>query len=152
LTLSPMDRAIELARSVRGSTSPNPPVGAVIVNAGVVIGEGSTRPAGEAHAEIVALRQAGQRARGATLYVTLEPCSHWGSTPPCAEALVEAGIREAHVSVLDPNPLVDGRGVEMLRAHGIRVEIGECADQAAELIESHVKHIQSGTPSHSLKK
>ncbi len=146
MTYSPMDRAIELARSVRGSTSPNPPVGAVIVNGGVVVGEGSTRPAGDAHAEIVALRQAGERARGATLYVTLEPCSHWGRTPPCAAALVDAGIEDAHVSVLDPNPLVDGTGVEVLQAHGIRVEIGECAEQAAELIEAHAKYTATGKP------
>ena len=103
-----MARALELARSAIGSASPNPPVGAVVVRDGEVVGEGSTMPAGQAHAEVVALRQAGELARGSTLYVTLEPCSHHGRTPPCAEAVIGAGISEVHVSLIDPNPLVMG--------------------------------------------
>src|SRR5579872_371680 len=98
-----MGLAIDLARKVQGSTSPNPPVGAVLVRADVVVGEGATQPPGAAHAEIVALRQAAEAARGATLYVTLEPCSHWGRTPPCAEALARAGVATVHMSLLDPN-------------------------------------------------
>ncbi|MXY22388.1 MAG: bifunctional diaminohydroxyphosphoribosylaminopyrimidine deaminase/5-amino-6-(5-phosphoribosylamino)uracil reductase RibD, partial [Dehalococcoidia bacterium] len=99
-----MLRALELARASVGETSPNPPVGAVVVRNGQVVGEGRTQPAGQAHAEVVALRQAGERARGATLYVTLEPCWHYGRTPPCTNSIIAAGVAEIHVSMVDPNP------------------------------------------------
>ncbi|MDQ2744070.1 MAG: bifunctional diaminohydroxyphosphoribosylaminopyrimidine deaminase/5-amino-6-(5-phosphoribosylamino)uracil reductase RibD, partial [Chloroflexota bacterium] len=102
-----MARALILAREARGHTHPNPPVGAVLVRRGEVVGEGRTQPAGGAHAEVVALSGAGQRARGADLFVTLEPCTHWGRTPPCADALIAAGIRSAHIALLDPNPVVN---------------------------------------------
>jgi pyrimidine deaminase RibD-like protein len=141
-----MARAIELARAVEGHTSPNPPVGAVLVQGDEVVGEGSTQPAGGPHAEIMALRAAGERARGAALYVTLEPCSHWGRTPPCADALIREGVAGVHAAVLDPNPTVQAVGVERLRAHGLEVVVGECATEASELIAPHTRYSRSGVP------
>ncbi|HEX6508798.1 MAG TPA: bifunctional diaminohydroxyphosphoribosylaminopyrimidine deaminase/5-amino-6-(5-phosphoribosylamino)uracil reductase RibD [Chloroflexota bacterium] len=141
-----MDRAIELARGVRGSTSPNPPVGAVVVRDGTIVGEGETRPAGGAHAEVVALREAANKAHGATLYVTLEPCSHWGRTPPCTDAIIQAGISEVHAATLDPNPAVHGHGVERLRDSGIKVVVGERKSEAARLIQAHSHYSRTGRP------
>ncbi len=128
-----MRRALELAEQARGLTSPNPMVGAVIVRDSVVVGEGFHAGAGTPHAETVALRAAGGRARGATLYVTLEPCAHQGRTPPCAPALVEAGLARVVVAVADPNPLVDGRGLDWLRRGGVAVEVGTLAAEARAL-------------------
>jgi len=125
-----MARAVALARRALGRTSPNPAVGAVIVKNGRVVGEGYTRPAGGPHAEVVALRRAGTRARGATLYVTLEPCAHFGRTPPCADAVIAAGLARVVVAVGDPNPLVRGRGVRGLRRTGIAVTTGVLAEEA----------------------
>src|SRR5262245_20120177 len=113
-----MGRAAALARRGLGRTSPNPPVGAVLVKGGRTVGEGWHRHAGGPHAEIVALRRAGARARGATLYLTLEPCSHHGRTPPCAPAVIAAGVSRVVVAVVDPNPRVRGRGLHALRAAG----------------------------------
>ena len=141
-----MDRALRLARSVIGKTSPNPAVGAVIVRGGRVVGEGSTQPAGQEHAEVVALGAARALATGAVMYVTLEPCSHHGRTPPCTEAIIGAGISEVHASTVDPNPRVSGRGLERLRQAGIRVEVGEGQEQAEEIIAPHTKFVTSGTP------
>ncbi len=141
-----MRRALALAERARGFCSPNPAVGAVIVRDGQVVGEGWTQPPGQAHAEIVALRQAGEAARGATLYVTLEPCAHHGRTPPCTRAIVEAGIVEVHAAVGDPNPLVAGAGFRQLAAAGVRVVVGACADAATELNEAFFKHITTGRP------
>ena len=148
--MSFMARAIELAQSVLGSTSPNPAVGAVLVKDGKVIGEGATRPPGQAHAEVVALQQAGESARNATLYVTLEPCCHWGRTPPCTRALIEAGVTEVVVAVSDPNPLVSGNGMSELRDSGIAVslmngDLQSCLE-AKELYEGFAKHILTGLP------
>ena len=140
-----MKRALELARSAQGSTSPNPPVGAVVVRDGVIVGEGYTRPPGGPHAERVALQTAGEAARGASLYVTLEPCSHWGRTPPCTDAIAAAGIAAVYVAAEDPNPLVRGGGVRLLREHGIRV-IEEQDEMALELIEPHAMHSVQGRP------
>jgi len=120
-----MRRAIELAERGRGSTYPNPLVGAVVVNGGEVVGEGWHERRGEPHAEVNALRAAGERARGATMYVSLEPCTHHGSTPPCVDAILEAGAERVVVGVRDPNPNVSGGGVERLRDAGVDVEVAE---------------------------
>src|SRR5688572_29564971 len=110
-----MARALQLASSAIGNVSPNPAVGAVLVRDGQIVGEGATRPPGEAHAEIVALLAAGTLARGSTLYVTLEPCAHFGRTPPCTDAIIAAGVAEAHVAMLDPSPWVNGNGIAALK-------------------------------------
>lgn len=141
-----MERALALARDAAGSTSPNPAVGAVVVRNGEVVGEGHTQPAGQAHAEVVALRRAGARARGATLFVTLEPCSHHGRTPPCADAIIEAGVASVTMAVMDPNPLVSGQGEARLLDAGVSVGVGDGGDEAAELIAPHAKFVRTGTP------
>lgn len=141
-----MARALELADLARGRTSPNPAVGAVIVRDGEVVGEGHTQPPGGPHAEIVALRRAGERARDATLYSTLEPCCHQGRTPPCTDAIAAAGIAKVHLAILDPNPRVQGGGCQALEAAGIRVVVGERADEARELIEDFTTHVLTGQP------
>ena len=128
-----MAQALRLAKRGLYSTSPNPRVGCVIVRDGVVVGEGWHQRAGEAHAEVNALQQAGAAARGATAYVTLEPCSHHGRTPPCTEALLAAGIRRVVAAMADPNPLVAGRGLAQLQAAGVAVDVGLMADEAHEL-------------------
>lgn len=146
--IQPMDhmqRAIELANAVVGDTSPNPAVGAVLVKDGAVIGTGATQPPGQDHAEIVALKQASDQVRGATLYTTLEPCCTWGRTPPCTKAIISAGIAEVHFAVIDPNPDVSGKGRDELAAAGIRV-FEEEADGAREIYEAFAKHIATGTP------
>ena len=116
--------AISLAVKAKGRTSPNPCVGAVIVKNGRIIGKGYHRFAGGPHAEIYALRQAGQRAKGATLYVSLEPCSHHGRTPPCVDAIIKSGISRVVASMKDPNPLNNGKGFAILKKNGIKVESG----------------------------
>jgi diaminohydroxyphosphoribosylaminopyrimidine deaminase/5-amino-6-(5-phosphoribosylamino)uracil reductase len=141
-----MQRALALAKSVLGSTSPNPAVGCVIVRDGQIVGEGATLPPGQAHAEVVALRAAGDAARGAVAYVTLEPCSHFGRTPPCADALIEAGVDAVHVAMLDPDPNVSGQGVEKLRAAGIDVAIGDGESEARRHLEAYLKHRATGLP------
>jgi diaminohydroxyphosphoribosylaminopyrimidine deaminase/5-amino-6-(5-phosphoribosylamino)uracil reductase len=125
-----MRRAVALAERALGRTSPNPAVGAVLVRGGRVVGEGWTRPVGGPHAEVVALRRAGTRARGATLYVTLEPCSHHGRTPPCAAAVIAAGVARVVVAVGDPNPRVRGRGFRALARAGVDVTTGVLAAEA----------------------
>ena len=141
-----MERALELARLALSSASPNPAVGAVVVSGGRVVGEGWTQPPGEAHAEVMALAQAGPRASGASLYVTLEPCGHFGRTPPCTQAIIDAGIAEVHAAMIDPNPLVSGGGLSLLRDAGIGTEVGEGEEQARELVEAYVKFITTGLP------
>ena len=139
-------RALDLARAARGTTSPNPPVGAAVVRDGRIVGEGATEPPPGDHAEVVALRQAGDSARGAALHVTLEPCSHFGRTPPCADAVIAAGIARVIAAVRDPNPKVSGRGFDRLRQAGIAVEIGEGQADAEDLIAPHAKLITTGLP------
>jgi diaminohydroxyphosphoribosylaminopyrimidine deaminase/5-amino-6-(5-phosphoribosylamino)uracil reductase len=138
--------ALAEARRARGWSSPNPPVGAVVVRDGVVVGRGRTQPPGQAHAEVVALRAAGAAARGATLYVTLEPCAHQGRTPPCTEAIIAAGIARVHVAVRDPNPRVDGAGLAALERAGIATTLGDGAEAAARLIEGFTTQILTGRP------
>ena len=141
-----MARALRLAELGRYSTTPNPRVACLIVKDGGVVGEGWHRRAGEAHAEIHALRAAGSAARGATAYVTLEPCSHHGRTPPCAEALVSAGISRVVAAMQDPNPQVAGRGLALLTAAGISAECGLLEEQAHELNIGFVSRMTRGRP------
>lgn len=131
-----MALALELAASALGQTSPNPLVGCVIVKDGRIVGRGFHERAGGPHAEVAALRQAGVEARGADVYVTLEPCSHHGRTPPCSDALIAAGVRKVVAAMLDPNPLVAGMGLEKLRAAGIETEVGVEAEKAERLNEA----------------
>nr|NIS40385.1 bifunctional diaminohydroxyphosphoribosylaminopyrimidine deaminase/5-amino-6-(5-phosphoribosylamino)uracil reductase RibD [Desulfuromonadales bacterium] len=123
-----MHQALELARRGEGRTRPNPPVGAVVVRDGKVVGQGFHPRAGEPHAEIFALDQAGPNAAGADLYVTLEPCSHRGRTGPCCEAVAKAGIRRVFIGATDPNPRVDGGGIRYLQQKGLDVQTGICED------------------------
>lgn len=146
-----MKRALELAKKGMGRTSPNPMVGAVIVKNGEVIGEGYHRKAGTPHAEIHALNTAGQEARSSTIYVNLEPCSHYGRTPPCADALVKAGISRAVIAMLDPNPQVCGKGLQILKDAGIETEVGILEKEALNLNEVFLKYIKSKMPFVSLK-
>ena len=141
-----MEQAISLARLALGQTSPNPAVGAVVVKDDGVVGQGYTQPAGSWHAEIVALNQAGEKARDATMYVTLEPCCHYGRTPPCTRALIAAGIREVHLSMIDPNPIVSGRGKEELEKAGVITYLGEHEAEAREITEAYAKYITTGMP------
>lgn len=141
-----MRLALDRARKGLGRTSPNPPVGAVVVREGEVVGMGHHERAGGPHAETLALRDAGEGARGADLYVTLEPCDHEGKTPPCAPAVIEAGIRRVFIGAIDPNPKVSGRGVARLRGAGLEVETGILGEEARALIEPWEKFIQSRTP------
>ena len=139
-------RALQLARQAFGDTNPNPPVGAVVVNQGTIVGEGHTQPPGQPHAEIMALRQAGEKARGGILYVTLEPCCHFGRTPPCTQEIIAAKVKEVHCSMADPNPLVAGRGLAELQEADIQVFVGEGAGEARELAEAHTKFVITGLP------
>jgi diaminohydroxyphosphoribosylaminopyrimidine deaminase/5-amino-6-(5-phosphoribosylamino)uracil reductase len=141
-----MRQALDLARQAQGTTSPNPWVGAVVVNQGRVVGQGYTRPPGGPHAEIVALEEAGAESRGATLYVTLEPCSHHGRTPPCTDAIVANGITKVIYGIEDPDARVSGNGHRQLEEAGIEVEVGDGADDTALLLEAYIKHRRTGLP------
>ena len=141
-----MQRALELAGQAKGRTSPNPLVGAVIVKDGKVIGEGYHQKAGTPHAEVHALNAAGKNAKGATLYTTLEPCCHYGRTPPCTAALIRAGIADVYIAGIDPNPSVAGKGIRQLENAGIHVYVGVCKQEAEKLNEVHTKYIQTGLP------
>lgn len=141
-----MAQALQLAEQGLYTTDPNPRVGCLVVKDGQVVGRGWHRRAGEPHAEVHALQEAGEQARGATLYVTLEPCSHHGRTPPCAEAVLRSGVRRVVVAMRDPNPQVAGRGLEMLRQAGIEVEVGVLEKQARELNIGFVSRMERGRP------
>ncbi len=141
-----MQQALTLAELGRGQTTPNPQVGAVIVKGGVVVGQGAHLRAGTPHAEIHALRMAKELAKGATVYVTLEPCSHHGRTPPCADALIEAGVARVVVAVQDPNPLVSGQGILRLQQAGIEVETGVLGEAAKAQNEAFFTWVQKGRP------
>jgi diaminohydroxyphosphoribosylaminopyrimidine deaminase/5-amino-6-(5-phosphoribosylamino)uracil reductase len=146
-----MRMACGLALKAAGRTSPNPMVGAVLVRDGRVVGTGYHKAAGADHAEIVALKRAGKRARGATLFINLEPCSHFGRTPPCSRALIAAGIHSVVAGMKDPNPLVAGRGFRELKRAGISVRVGLLEDECRALNEAFVKYITKGLPLVTLK-
>jgi diaminohydroxyphosphoribosylaminopyrimidine deaminase / 5-amino-6-(5-phosphoribosylamino)uracil reductase len=146
-----MQLALTLGRRGLGRTWPNPAVGAVVVRDGVIVGRGWTQPAGRPHAEPEALRRAGEAARGATLYVTLEPCSHFGRSPPCADAVIAAGISRVVAAIEDPNPLVAGQGHAKLRAAGIAVDVGLCAAEAAHDHAGHFRRVRDRRPHVILK-
>ncbi len=145
-TVDFMECALSLAGLALGYTSPNPAVGAVVVRDGVVVGLGHTQPPGSVHAEIMALQQAGPRAKGATMYVTLEPCCHYGRTPPCVQAIIDAGISEVHVALIDPNPLVSGKGLKLLEEAGVKTYVGQYEEKAREINEGYIKYITTGMP------
>lgn len=147
-----MRRALQLAGKAVGRTSPNPMVGAVIVRNNRVIAGGYHQKAGEPHAEAIALQKAGKAARGATLYVTLEPCSHTNKrTPPCCPLIIEAGVKRVVVAMIDPNPQVSGDGIKRLRKAGIEVLPGVLGEEAKKLNEAFIKHVSAGTPFVTLK-
>jgi len=141
-----MGRALDKAREALGISSPNPPVGAVVVKDGVIVGEGHTMLPGESHAEIIALKQAGAKSQGATLYTTLEPCCHYGRTPPCTREIINAGVLAISVAIIDPNPLVNGMGMAELIEAGLETRVGEYAAEVSEICESYIKFIETGLP------
>lgn len=141
-----MQLALDLAASAKGKTNPNPLVGAVIVKDGSIVGTGLHRKAGEPHAEVHAFRMAGEHAKDATLYVTLEPCSHFGKTPPCANLVKESGVKRVIVAMQDPNPSVAGRGIQLLRDAGIDVEVGILEAQARRLNERFIHNMLTSRP------
>src|SRR5947199_456462 len=146
-----MAPALTLGRRGLGNAWPNPAVGAVVVRDGVPVGRGWTQPGGRPHAEVEALRRAGDAARGATLYATLEPCSHNGKTPPCVDAMMAAGISRVVSSLEDPNPKIAGEGHAKLRAAGVAVTLGVCAEEACRAHAGHIRHVRDGRPHVTLK-
>ncbi len=141
-----MELALPLAKLALGQVSPNPAVGAVVVKNDVAVGQGYTQPPGSRHAEVVALEGAGDVARGSAMYITMEPCCHYGLTPPCAQAIIAAGIAEVHMAMLDPNPLVAGRGRDELERAGIKTFVGEHEQEAKDINEAYIKFITTGMP------
>lgn len=146
-----MSRALKLAKRGIYTTAPNPNVGCVIVRDGEIVGEGHHHRAGEPHAEVHAMRMAGDKAEGATAFVTLEPCSHYGRTPPCAEGLIKAKVARVICAMEDPNPKVAGRGFQMLRDAGVEVQVGLLESEAIELNKGFIKFMQTGMPYIQLK-
>ena len=141
-----MELALQLAASAKGNTNPNPCVGAVLVKDGVIVGTGLHRKAGEPHAEVHAFNMAGDHAKGATLYVTLEPCSHFGKTPPCAKLVKESGVSRVVVATMDPNPSVAGRGINLIKEAGIEVEVGLLEQEARKLNERFIHNMLTNKP------
>ncbi|WP_010529641.1 bifunctional diaminohydroxyphosphoribosylaminopyrimidine deaminase/5-amino-6-(5-phosphoribosylamino)uracil reductase RibD [Lentibacillus jeotgali] len=146
-----MQMALNLASSVSGQTGPNPPVGAVVVKNGEILGVGAHLKAGGPHAEVHALQMAGDKAKGATIYVTLEPCSHYGKTPPCADLIIEMGLSRAVIAIKDPNEKVAGRGIEKLEAAGVDVELGVLQKEAAAVNKFFFHYIRTKTPYVTMK-
>ena len=146
-----MKKVLALASKGKGFVSPNPMVGAVIVKEGKIIGKGYHRRFGEAHAEVIAIEDAGEKASSSTLYVNLEPCSHHGKTPPCVDAIAESGITKVVAGMKDPNPLVDGKGFEILAKRGIEVKTGVLEDLCKNLNEVYIKYITTGIPFITIK-
>ena len=141
-----MKHALELAEEFRGKTNPNPLVGAVVVKNGKIIGKGAHQFAGGRHAEVFALEEAGEKAKGATLYVTLEPCCHYGKTPPCTERIIKAGVSKVVIAVKDPNPQVAGKGIQQLKAADIKVETGILEEEAKKQNEVFFHYIKTNKP------
>ncbi|WP_413300539.1 bifunctional diaminohydroxyphosphoribosylaminopyrimidine deaminase/5-amino-6-(5-phosphoribosylamino)uracil reductase RibD [Bacillus sp. 1P10SD] len=146
-----MNLALNLAKGTLGQTTPNPVVGAVLVKDGQIIGMGAHLKAGEPHAEVHAIQMAGEKAKDATLYVTLEPCSHHGKTPPCSDLVIRTGVRKVFVATTDPNPQVAGTGIERIKKAGIEVEVGLLQEEARELNKVFFYNIQTGLPYVTLK-
>ncbi|TFJ91931.1 bifunctional diaminohydroxyphosphoribosylaminopyrimidine deaminase/5-amino-6-(5-phosphoribosylamino)uracil reductase RibD [Lentibacillus salicampi] len=146
-----MRQALNLAKSVSGQTSPNPPVGAVVVKDGEILGFGAHLKAGEAHAEVHALQMAGDKARGATIYITLEPCSHHGKTPPCADLIIDKEISRVVIAVMDPNEKVAGRGIKKLQSAGVNVEWGVLQKEAAAVNQAFFHYTRTKTPYVTMK-
>ena len=146
-----MALAIELAKGTIGQTSPNPSVGCVLVRDGVIVGLGSHLVPGEGHAEVLAIQQAGEKAKGATAYVTLEPCSHTGKTPPCSRLLIESGVKRVVVATEDPNPLVSGRGINWLKDAGLSVDVGLMKEEAVALNKTFFHFMKEQRPFVTLK-
>ncbi len=148
-----MEVALRLARRMLGRTAPNPAVGAIIADeaSGEVIARGWTQPGGRPHAEAYVLTRAGERARGQTMYVTLEPCSHHGRTPPCAEAILAAGVKRVVCATTDPNPEISGKGLALLREAGVAIEVGPCAEEARWMVAGHILRMTKGRPFVQLK-
>ncbi|MCM3003106.1 bifunctional diaminohydroxyphosphoribosylaminopyrimidine deaminase/5-amino-6-(5-phosphoribosylamino)uracil reductase RibD [Priestia koreensis] len=146
-----MKLAIEMARTTLGQTSPNPVVGAVVVQDGQVVGMGAHLKAGQPHAEVYALEMAGEKAEDATLYVTLEPCAHHGKTPPCADLVIHRGIKKVFIASTDPNPLVAGKGIKRMKDAGIEVEVGLLKEEADELNQVFFHYVSTGLPYVTLK-
>lgn len=141
-----MNLALELAQTAKGNTNPNPMVGAILVKNGMIVGSGLHRKAGEPHAEVHAFRMAGEHAKGATLYVTLEPCSHHGKTPPCAELVKNSGVSRVVIAMKDPNPLVAGQGIHLIEEAGIEVEVGVLHKEAVRLNERFIHNMINQKP------
>ena len=141
-----MKIALKLALKAKGKTWPNPMVGSVVVKNGRIVGKGYHKQAGLAHAEAAALDEAGQKAMGATLYVTLEPCAHFGRTPPCVDKVIASQVQEVIVGMIDPNPLNNGKGIELLRRQGIKVEVGVLENRLKQMNEVFIKYIGKKLP------
>lgn len=141
-----MNLAIKLAEKAKNKTNPNPMVGALVVKNGRILGKGYHEKSGFAHAEVVALDEAGKYAKGARLYVTLEPCAHFGKTPPCVDRIINSGIKEVFVGMIDPNPLNNGKGIEILKEYNIKVEVGFLEDKLKKLNEVFIKYITKRLP------
>ncbi len=146
-----MKRALRLAEAAKGRTSPNPMVGAVLVKRDKIVGEGFHARTGEAHAEIVALRQAGNKAKGAVLYINLEPCTHYGRTPPCVPQVIRAGVKRVVIGMEDPNPVVNGKGIEALKKVGLDIKVGVLEKECRRLNEAFCKYILEKQPFVTLK-
>jgi len=141
-----MNLALKLALRAKGKTSPNPMVGALVVKGGRIIGRGYHKKAGLPHAEVLALEEAGRGAKGSMLYVTLEPCAHFGRTPPCVDVIIKSGVREVIVGMVDPNPLNNGRGVEILKQNKIKVQVGFLEDELKRMNEAFIKYVSKRIP------
>ncbi|MBC7189335.1 bifunctional diaminohydroxyphosphoribosylaminopyrimidine deaminase/5-amino-6-(5-phosphoribosylamino)uracil reductase RibD, partial [Candidatus Aerophobetes bacterium] len=141
-----MRLALSLARKGEGKVSPNPMVGAVLIKNGKIVGKGYHRYFGGPHAEVEAIEDAGKKAKGSSLFVTLEPCCHFGKTPPCTDAIIKSGIKEVFVATIDPNPLNEGKGIRVLKKAGIKVEVGICEKEARELNRWFFKFIKENIP------